>query len=516
MKTSAAETAPPQLRERVRLPLAIPIFPYLRDHRIDGKIVLPAVEILQHLAASVKAHRPDAAICRMVAAKFERFLPIPEDSSVIEACHELEIHENGRLVSRLTTRSVIPGTGIKRTRAHAQVEFTAPEVSRPPLPMDMAAALDGVSFEILASKLYSELVPFGPAYQNIIGSLFLTESGAVAQICAAGHEAASALLGSPFPFDAALHAACAWGQRFHHLTAFPVGFEERIIFEPTAPGEIYHCRILPVAPTGDDLIFDIWIYDAVGRLREAIRGVAMKEIFPGRIAPPGWIRSEEAIPLAAIREQCRDVAVIDRQTMADFAHLTLTVPERERMGKMGNKRQTDFLAARLVLKLLSRKLAGGDMATLASAIHTVSPDGIRPRCIVAGANDPVFCSVSHDSRFAVAVAGDGEIGVDVERLSDKVLTARRIFMSEEELALTKGSPLGIVQASIRVWSIKEGIAKATGRPLAESWKKVKVECIEQYGSLLTVEGVRYTAFHDTVDDHIFTVVKREMPGVERT
>ncbi len=516
MKTSVAETASPQPWKRVRLPLTIPIFPYLRDHRIDGNIVLPAVEILQYLAASVKAHRPDAAICRMSAAKFERFLTIQENSSAIDACHELEIYEKGRFVSRLTTRSVIPGTGIKRTKVHAQVEFTAPEEDRPPLPMDMAAALDGVSCEIPAAKLYSELVPFGPAYQNIIGSLFLAESGAIAKIFAARQPAVSELLGSPFPFDAALHAACVWGQRFHRLTTFPVGFEERIIVEPTVPGETYHCRILPVAATGDSLLFDIWIYDAKGGVCEAIRGVAMKEIFPGRIMPPGWVQREEAAPLAAIRGQCRAVAVVDRRTMADFAALALTAPEGERLGKMGKKRQMDFLAARLALKFLSRKLAGGDMATPASAIHMVSPDGIRPRCTVAGANDPVFCSVSHDSRFAFAVAGDGEIGVDVERVSDKVPKVGPIFMSEEELALTKRSPLGLVPASIRVWSIKEGIAKATSRPLAEAWKNVKIEHIGRYVSLLTVEGVRYKAFHGTVDDHVFTVVKPEMPRVEVT
>ncbi|MFA5180057.1 MAG: 4'-phosphopantetheinyl transferase superfamily protein [Syntrophales bacterium] len=514
MKTSAVETAPPEPRERVCLPLAIPIPPYLRDHRIDGKIVMPAVEILQLLAASVKTCRPEAAVCHMGAAKFGHFLQIPEDSSVIEACHELDIHEGGRLVSRLITRSAIPGTGIKRAKVHATVEFTKPKEGRPPLPMDMAAALDGIAREVPAQTLYRELVPFGPAYQNITGSLFLTENGAVARVCAARQPTVSTLLGSPFPFDAALHAACVWGQRFHRFTAFPVGFEARIIVEPTVPGEIYRCRIIPVAATGDDLTFDICIYDAAGGLREAIRGVAMKEILSGRIAAPGWIWSEGAIPLAAIREQCRAVVVVDRKTVADFAALVLTVTERRRLEKLGKKRQTEFLASRLVLKLLSRKLAGVDLATPASAIHTLSPDGIRPRCHVAGTTDPVFCSVSHDSRFAVAVAGDGEIGVDVERVSDRVLKARRIFMSAEELALTEGSPLGIVPASIRVWSIKEGIAKATGRPLAASWRKVKVEGIGRRRSLLSVEEVRYTAFHDTVDDHVFTVVKRESPGAE--
>lgn len=315
MKPSAVETAPPEPQETVRLPLMIPIFPYLRDHRIDGKIVLPAVEILQHLAASVKAHRPDAEICGMGAARFLHYLQIPEDSSVIEACLELDIHAGDRLISRLITRSVILGTGIKRAKVHATVEFAKSKEYRTPLPMDIAAALDGVSCEIPASKLYSELVPFGPAYQNIIGSLFLTESGAVAKVFAARQPGVSDLHGSPFPFDAALHAACVWGQRYQCLTTFPVGFEERIIVEPTVAGETYHCRILPVTATGDSLLFDIWIYDVEGGVREVIRGVAMREIFPGRIMPPGWVQREEATPLAAIREQCRAVAIVDRRTM---------------------------------------------------------------------------------------------------------------------------------------------------------------------------------------------------------
>ncbi|OIP92165.1 MAG: hypothetical protein AUK24_01980 [Syntrophaceae bacterium CG2_30_49_12] len=136
-------------------------------------------------------------------------------------------------------------------------------------------------------------------------------------------------------------------------------------------------------------------------------------------------------------------------------------------------------------------------------------DGIHPRCPILGGRDTAFCSVSHDRRYVIAVAGNEEIGVDVEMVSDRVLKARHCYMKEEEMTLTETSPLGLVQASTRVWSIKEGVAKATDRPLAESWKRVKVNDIGQNRSRLAVEGTRYVAFHDTVDDHIFTMVKRE-------
>jgi hypothetical protein len=71
--------------------------------------------------------------------------------------------------------------------------------------------------------------------------------------------------------------------------AFPVGFEERRIVKPTAPGETYFCRILPAAVTGTSLRFDIWIHDMAGGLREEIRGVLMRDVFGGRVKPPDWI-----------------------------------------------------------------------------------------------------------------------------------------------------------------------------------------------------------------------------------
>jgi hypothetical protein len=292
MKISTVEMPPPEPRERVRLPLTIFIAPYLRDHRIGGKIVVPAVEILQCLAASVNSCCPAVVVCSMGTAKFGHFLPIPEDASIIEACHELDIQAGGRLVSRLITRSAIPGTVITRLKVHATVEFVEPQAGGLPFSMDMAAALEGDPCKISAPTLYRELVPVGPAYQNITGSLFLTEGGAMAQVCAAVAPLAAAPLGSPFPFDAALHAACVWGQRFRHLTTFPVGFAARVIVKPTVPGETYHCRVLPRATIGDDLTFDIGIYDLAGGLREAIRGVAMKDISGGPMPPPAWVRSK--------------------------------------------------------------------------------------------------------------------------------------------------------------------------------------------------------------------------------
>jgi len=277
-----------RLIERICLPLIIPVHPYLRDHHFESKIILPAVEELQRLAASARAYRPDADVKCMRSARFDRFLNIEKDADIIEACNELEVYESGRILSRLITIDRIRGT-MTRTKMHTVVSFAAEGEHFTGMPMDTTSAVEGFPYKISSEKLYSDLVPFGPSYQNVRGDVLLSESGATAKVYAAINQAPSEPLGSPFPLDGALHIACVWGQRYYNIVAFPGGFEERIIIKPTVPGETYHCRVSPVAVTGESLLFDIWIHDVSGDLREEIRGVIMKDVSGGRVKPPGWV-----------------------------------------------------------------------------------------------------------------------------------------------------------------------------------------------------------------------------------
>jgi hypothetical protein len=278
-----------RMRERIRLPLVIPVNSYLKDHHFEGKIILPAVEVLQRLAGSVRSYRSDAYVRCMQLASFDRFLHIAENSQEIKACQELEVYESGRIVSKLVTTGKIKGSAMTRTKIHAAVSFMPVEESIAGTPVDLASARDGIFYRVPSRKLYRDLVPFGPSFQNVRDDLLLSERGAVARVYAADHPAPSEPLGSPFPLDGAMHAACAWGQRFHHVVAFPVGFERRLIIKPTVTGETYRCTILPVPGNGESLKFDIWIHDATGNLREEIKGVIMRDVFGGRIRPPDWI-----------------------------------------------------------------------------------------------------------------------------------------------------------------------------------------------------------------------------------
>ena len=84
-----------QIAESVRLPVHIPVYPYLTDHRFEGRVVLPAVETMRVLAETAKVFRPDTDITGMNHARFDKFLYIAPDATIIEAFCDIALCTNG-------------------------------------------------------------------------------------------------------------------------------------------------------------------------------------------------------------------------------------------------------------------------------------------------------------------------------------------------------------------------------------------------------------------------------------
>jgi len=279
------------MKTSLRLPLEITIFPGLRDHRSESRAVLPAVEALRLLAASVQAQWPDRDLRVMTDVSFSRFLFLEEGEDRIAAINEVRIDAQGGLTAGLLT--LVPSSSGRITRAREHVRIRIPnkidEIEL--LPFLAACRLTGDCIEVTPAQLYEELVPFGPAFRNMAGMLNLTEEGAMALVQAPVDGQPLGPLGSPYPLDAAFHCACAWGQRFAGIVAFPVGFEKRCVIEPTIAGAVYFTRIIPVRTDREPLLFDLWIYGLDGLLHEATLGVAMRDVSNGRLRPPAWIRA---------------------------------------------------------------------------------------------------------------------------------------------------------------------------------------------------------------------------------
>ena len=271
-------------------PVKLEIAPYLRDHSFDGRAVFPAVEALITLAKSVKSHYPQAVLQDQRSALFPRPLFVETADRSLDAQIEIDESADG-IHASLQTSVKIHNTAISRTLDHARVTF-AGEAVLPGATMSFRTArkMEHRCIQVPAASIYRELIPFGTSYQNITGDLTISKDGALTDITGGSGEADDNILGSPFVLDAAMHAACVWGQRFADMVPFPVGFDRRIIHKTTKKGGAYCARINPVNVGRNVLTFDIWIFDQNGLIHEIVSGLQMRDITGGRMRPPIWIK----------------------------------------------------------------------------------------------------------------------------------------------------------------------------------------------------------------------------------
>jgi len=146
--------------DKVRLPLEIKVLPYLLDHQFEGKPVLPAVEAMQILAVSTQCHMPHTKVACILDARFDKFLCISPYEDNIAAFNEIEVYENGRIISKLITKTRSKKTPITRVKEHVTVTFPLKEITTEKRLFDGDTNLEENSFKILPERLYSELVPW--------------------------------------------------------------------------------------------------------------------------------------------------------------------------------------------------------------------------------------------------------------------------------------------------------------------------------------------------------------------
>ena len=275
----------------MRHPLEIEVGDYLLDHRFEGRCVLPAAEALNVLAMVVHEYFSNWDMVCLTEARFPRFLIIPPEIHRLPVIVEIDHTPKGGISAGLMTSMRSRTGGISRNLEHARVEFSLANSSSISVPfLTDVGNPDGQGFTIPVVSIYPRLIPFGTAYRNIIGPVSLSPLGASASLFGGDQRKEDDLLGSPFPFDAALQMACIWGQCFTEHVPFPVGFEKRVIYQKTKKGGFYLGRIIPVAVEQNPFLFDALIIDSQGSICEEILGIQMQDVSQGRLHPPSWIK----------------------------------------------------------------------------------------------------------------------------------------------------------------------------------------------------------------------------------
>jgi len=270
----------------LRQAVHIPVRPWHRDHRFGGRVIFAAVEAMCLLAATVQAADPTVDVRIMEQGRFTRFLEIPSETTGIDALVELEQVQNGGVCARLLTKKQLQT--MTRMNTHCEVYFGGATRQRC---LETASPTTTPLMTVNAQQVYQDLVPFGPAYRTLQDQLFLAADSAWGTVRTPElPQSSSESIGSPFPLDGAMHAACVHGQRLMDFVPFPVGFAARTITVPTRPGERYRIRIQLHAQARDELVYDLWIIDQAGQLRETVTELRMRDVSGGLIKPPAWIR----------------------------------------------------------------------------------------------------------------------------------------------------------------------------------------------------------------------------------
>ena len=203
-----------------------------------------------------------------------------------------------------------------------------------------------------------------------------------------------------------------------------------------------------------------------------------------------------------IRSACLGSILLDIETISSVGEHLLTPREAARAMRMGPRRSRDFIAARIALKTLARQLHVVKEDRPDREIETLGPDDVKP-CI---AESGIYCSVSHKTRFVVAVAHNYPVGIDLELISEKATRIWSRFLSPMESDIALQSDLSPERAATRAWTIKEAAAKALGLELFQAIKQVDVVWVGEEEGTVRYQKKIYPVRHAEGDGYVMSLI----------
>lgn len=116
-------------------------------------------------------------------------------------------------------------------------------------------------------------------------------------------------------------------------------------------------------------------------------------------------------------------------------------------------------------------------------------------------NDVRYISISHSYPFAVLSISDAPIGVDVERISEKILRVRDKFINESENQWLEGKENKEILTAI--WSMKEALYKIHPSKLWSLKKHYTLQSFKYRDGAEAISFVHDTTFKDTFQNILY-------------
>jgi phosphopantetheinyl transferase len=327
---------------------------------------------------------------------------------------------------------------------------------------------------ITAERMYADRWMFhGPAYQGVVDMGPLGDDGVDGTIAVL--PAPGALL------DCAGQLMGWWvmNHETHDRLAMPVRLERVELFGPEpATGVRVDCRVRIRALGDREVRADLELVDD-GRVWCAITGWEDRRfdsddpVWAILMYPENNVLAEPRDGYVVVTEHWR--AAASRELMM---RRYLSERERDEHDRLEIRRRRGWLLGRIAIKDAVRHYlwarGGAPMFPVEVGVEN-EPSG-RPT-VTGPRVDALRVSVSHKDDIAVAIVGDSEVGIDIERIESRPDSFTHIAFTPAELALGDGSDVW----KTRLWAAKEAVAKLRGtgmdNPRAVEVRGVADDCL---------------------------------------
>jgi NAD(P)-dependent dehydrogenase (short-subunit alcohol dehydrogenase family)/phosphopantetheinyl transferase (holo-ACP synthase) len=420
--------------------------PWIADHAIDGKPVLPGVIGLELMAATAALAVPGRTYAGATDVAFKAPVKLHRSEPTTLIIRAEPSGPDSVRCTLSSERTARTGRLIGVEHFTGTIHWVSPETeSLPP----MALADHVVDAEAIYRRFFH-----GPGFQVLTRSTAVAADALMAEGQVQHASICGGLLTQPLVLEAAFQAAGLHGMMTDGLMALPEYIGQVAHLGKAREGE---SLTLTVRKEGER--YDVDVDGAVGPVLR-LRGFKMVKAGP---LPPDH-RFEE--PVNGWQQ-----AVVARASAARDgagAKNMLTESELAQIAARGTaQRQVERQLGRVAAKRAIHALTGEQAADI-EILN--APSGKPVVRLLEGGKSPQV-SISHRDGYAVAVATpSGHPGIDLEVVEPRPPSFSETWFRSAERALTGGEP----RLESQVWAIKEAVLKSLGMGMALSPLDIEV------------------------------------------
>ncbi|MEC8192296.1 MAG: SDR family NAD(P)-dependent oxidoreductase [Myxococcota bacterium] len=419
--------------------------PWIADHAIDGKPVLPGVVGLEMMAAVAAMADPGHRYAGARNVVYEAPIKLHGDAPTTVVVTATPA-DGGVQCTVSSSRTARTGRVIETKHFSATVVWVPTDAADLP-PMGMP------DHPVSGDEIYARFF-HGPAFQVLNRVTGVTSDGLLAEGAVRHLGIAGGMATAPLVLEAAFQAAGLHGMMLDGIMALP-----RAIGSVDVCGSVRDDEALHLTVRAQGSAYDVDVSTERGRVLR-LRGFEMVQAGPlppdGGFEPPagGWS------PAVIARVKAEDAE-------ADASAL-LTDRERAVIAERGTeKRQSDRTLGRVAAKRALVQLTGMDPQTFRIENRASG----EPYAVTLEGVELPHVSISHRDGEAIAIATSaGRAGVDLERIEARAPSFSETWFRVSERAMCQGDP----RRESQVWAIKEAVLKALGTGLQLDPRDVEV------------------------------------------